>query len=252
MLKNWWKILFKEDIFDLIDPEKKPEYKTILDKIIYRLKAENYIISIKAWVYIVPTSDDLKLNEVDLIDKYYLKLLKKYITYNVWSDYFISWDKSLSIHMKDFSIVEKIFITTRNLNKKIKIANYEIIFKTISWKHDSKTINLYSKFSLFTETKNIDWLDFKVSNLELSLIESALLNNLNEGLNITLLTKAIKKYSKVFNREVFYEIWKYKYIMSFNRLKEISKTIDKWLYEVFLDVIKKNGALFIGEWLRGF
>jgi hypothetical protein len=35
--------------------------------------------------------------------------------------------------------------------------------------------------------------------------------------------------------------------MSFNRLKEISKTIDKTLYEVFLDVIKKNGALFIGE-----
>jgi hypothetical protein len=35
--------------------------------------------------------------------------------------------------------------------------------------------------------------------------------------------------------------------MSFNRLKEIAKPIDRELYEVFLDIIKKNGGLFIGE-----
>jgi hypothetical protein len=38
--------------------------------------------------------------------------------------------------------------------------------------------------------------------------------------------------------------------MAFNRLKEISKHIDTKLYEVFLDIIKKNGGLFIGEGLR--
>jgi hypothetical protein len=38
--------------------------------------------------------------------------------------------------------------------------------------------------------------------------------------------------------------------MSFNRLKEISKNIDKNLYDVFLDIIKKNGWLFIWEGLR--
>lgn len=42
------------------------------------------------------------------------------------------------------------------------------------------------------------------------------------------------------NHEVFYEVGKYKYNMSFNRLKEISKTINRDLYHVFLDVIKKN------------
>jgi hypothetical protein len=40
--------------------------------------------------------------------------------------------------------------------------------------------------------------------------------------------------------------------MSFNRLKEIAKPINRELYWVFLDVIKKNGNLFIGEGLRGF
>jgi hypothetical protein len=40
--------------------------------------------------------------------------------------------------------------------------------------------------------------------------------------------------------------------MSVNRLKEISKNIDKNLYLIFLDIIKKNWWLFIWEGLRGF
>jgi hypothetical protein len=35
--------------------------------------------------------------------------------------------------------------------------------------------------------------------------------------------------------------------MSFNRLKELSKNIAPELYVIFLDIIKKNGGLFIGE-----
>lgn len=253
MLNNWWKIIFKEDILEIIDPEKNSKYKTSLDKTIYRLKAENIIISIKAWVYIIPSLEDLKLNNIDLIDKYYLKLLKKYITSFVNSDYYISWNKALEFHMKDFSIPEKVFVINRNINKKIKIWNYEIIFKTISYNNNSsnkKNLNLYSKFSKFIETKNIETIDFKISNLELSLVETALISDNNSGLNLNLLNKVIKKYSKVFNNEIFYEIWKYKFIMSFNRLKELSKNIDNNLYLIFLDIIKKNWGLFIGEGLR--
>ena len=71
--KKWWKILFKDDIFEIIDPEKKTKFNSYLNKIIYRLKANNIIISIKAWVYIIPTKEDLNLNNIDLLDKYYLK-----------------------------------------------------------------------------------------------------------------------------------------------------------------------------------
>jgi hypothetical protein len=70
--------------------------------------------------------------------------------------------------------------------------------------------------------------------------------------SIEILTKAIKKYGSVFDNKIFEDLWKYKYIMSFNRLKEISKPIDKELSQLCLNVIKKNWWLFIGEWLRGF
>jgi len=195
MLNRWWKVIFKEDIFEIIDPEKKEKYKTKVDKIIYRLKAENIIISLKAWVYIVPSDEDKILNNIDLIDKYYLKLLKKYITFYVNSSYYISWKKSLEFHLKDFSVPEKIFIINRNLNKKIKIWSYEIIFKTISWRYMWKKINLFSKMQKFVILKHIEELDFKISCLELSLVESALIWDVNNWVDFFILNKTIKKYS---------------------------------------------------------
>jgi hypothetical protein len=78
------------------------------------------------------------------------------------------------------------------------------------------------------------------------------LTDINEDLDIQLLKKVLKKYAWDFNNSVFYEIAKYKYIMSFNRLKELSKWVDEQLYMIFLDIIKLNWGLFIGEWLRGF
>jgi hypothetical protein len=185
-----------------------------------------------------------------LIEKYYLKLLKKYIIREVWSHYYISGLKSLQFHMKDFSVPEKIYIITRSLNKKIKVGNYQIIFKTLSWKYQWKKLNLFSKFSAYNKLITINEIEFKTSWLELSLLESALVSDMYEWVDISILIKTIKKYWSVFESDIFHEIGKYKYNMSFNRLKEVSKTIDTELYNLFLDIIKKNWWCFVWEWLR--
>lgn len=250
--KKWWKIIFKEDIFEIIDPEKKSDYQNYLDKTIYKLKASWVIISLKSWVYIIPDNEDLKLNEVDLLEKYYLKLLKKYITFYVWSDYFISWNKALEIHLKDYSVANKVYVINRTLDKKVKIGDYEIIFKTVYTTENWKKLNLFSRFYKFVDTKQVEDIEIKIANLELALLQSALVSDSYEWIDVTLLTKTIKKYSKYLKYETFEELARFKFIMSFNRLKEISKTIDKSLYEVFLDIIKKNWGLFIWEGLRKF
>lgn len=251
MWKNWWKVMLKKDIYELIDPECKPEYQSFVDKTIYKLRAQWYIIALKSGVYIIPDTEDSHLNSVDLVEKYYLRLLKKYITREVWSHYYISGLKSLQYHLKDMSIPEKIYIITRSLNKKIKVWNYEIIFKTLSWKSQWKKINLYSKFSEYSKEISIDWISVKTSWLELSLLESALVADMYEWVDVSILIKAIKKYGSVFDRKILREIGKYKYNMSYNRLKEISKTIDLDLYELFLNVIKQNWWCFVWEGLRG-
>ena len=207
---------------------------------------------LKNGVYVVPESGDEKLNEIDLLEKYYLKLLKKIIVSEVGSEYYISGIKSLQFHLKDFSVPEKIYVMTRSTEKKVKVGDYEIIFKTVTGKYQWKKINLFQRFLKLSSRVVVDAIELKISSLELALLESALVSDSELGLQFDILNKTLKKYGKVLKKEVFYEIGKYKYGMSFNRLKEIAKPIDKELYEVFLDVIKKNGNLFIGEGLRGF
>jgi len=250
LLKKWWNIVLKKDVFEIIDPEFKKQNAWIVNKTIYLLKAQWYMISLKSWVYIVPESGDELLNSIDLVEKYYMKLIKKYITTQVWSHYYVSWLKSLEFHMKDNSVPERIYIINKSINKKIKVWNYEIIFKTLSWQHQWKKYNLYTLFSRYSSSITVDQVSLKTSCLELSLLESALVTDCYEWVDVSILIKAIKKYGNIMNHDVFYGVGKYKYNMSYNRLKEISKTINTDLYEVFLDVIKKNGWCFVWEGLR--
>ncbi len=243
--KKWWKIILNSDIFELIDPEQKEETKVLVNKTVYKLKSIWLLKTIKNWVYIIPDKEDEKLNEIDLIEKYYFRLIKRYIKEYVWNEYYISWKKSLEFHLKNYSIPENIYITTRNFEKKIKIWNYTLIFKKVWGKN-----NIFNKLQKMTISKEIDSINFKISNLELSLIETSLINENISWVEISILNQTIKKYNKVFIIQNFYYIWELKYITAINRLKELSKNINKELYEIFLDIIKKNWWLFIWEWLR--
>lgn len=246
LLKKKWNILLMDDVFDILDPDKKSSEKNKLYKILYRLKSEKIILTLRNSIYLIPDEDDLKLNEIDLVEKYYFKLVKKYITSTTWSDYFISGKKALEFNIKDFSVPDSLIVVTRNISKKIKIQDKEIIFKKVQ----NKNANLYSKFSKYTNRINVFWTEFKISNMELSLLETSLVSDNIEWIDINLISKVLKKYAKVLKFEYFYEIWESKYIMAFNRLKEIWKNIDKKFYETMLDIIKINWWLFIWEWLR--
>ena len=96
------------------------------------------------------------------------------------------------------------------------------------------------------QTLHIEDKEFKVACLELSLIEATMITDEN-GVDIQLLNKCIKKYAKILKKEIFEDLGKYKFIMSMNRLKEISRPIDTSLSLCFLNIIKRNGGLFIGE-----
>lgn len=243
---KWWKVIFRDDIFEMIDPEKKPEYVTLVNKTIYRLKSQGSIISLRNGVYIVREKWDETLNEIDLLEKYYFILVKRYIMSVTGGEYFITWKKALEFHFKNYGIPSKVFILNRKVNKKVMIGDYEMIFKTIS----SKGKNLFSKCYQHTKHIEVWWVWFRISGLELALVEASLVSEVGEWIDVGLITQTIKKYEKYFDTKVFYLLWEYKYIMAFNRLKELSKNISPKLHEIFLDIIKKNGGLFIGEGKR--
>lgn len=248
LLKKRWKILFKDDFFDEFFLWEKDWNETKVSKLIYRLSSEWIIKKIKNWVYLIPKKEDEKLNEVDLLDKYILKLVKKYITYNVRNEYYITWKKSLELHMRNYYFGDKIFVMNRNLNKKITVWDIQIIFKTVK----GKDVNLFSRLSKFTTTHEIEGLKFKSSNLELALLENCLSDASLDDFDLAFVQKVLKKYRKVLNLNNFEELAKLRFITSINRLKEVSKLVDDDLYVFFLGLIKKNWNIFLGEKIRGF
>jgi len=248
--KKRWKIIFKTDIFNIIDPDLNKKNDTKVAKIIYRLLGEKKILRIRNGVYVIPLKEDFLLNEIDLIEKYFFPLVKKYISKEVSSYYFIAWNKALEFNLRDLSVREKIYVINRSVNKKIKIWDYEIIFKTITSNKNWKKINLYNKFSKYTKTFEVDNITLRASNLELALLESATLSDIYEDLDLVKIKKTLKKYKSVINKDILDSIIKYKYIVGANRLKEISKTVDKNLSELFLEIIKNNWGNFVGRNLR--
>jgi hypothetical protein len=41
-------VLWKADIYEIVDPERKPEYQKKVDMVIYRMKAQKIILPIKS------------------------------------------------------------------------------------------------------------------------------------------------------------------------------------------------------------
>jgi len=240
------KIIFRKDIVEIINPEWNPRLSKFVNRMIYLLTSQNILKIIRNGVYVFPDEEDKKLNEIDLIEKYFFSLMKGYISKEVGNEYFLSGKKSLEIHMKNYSVSEKTTILNRKLNKKIKLGNMQLVFTTAKGKQK----NVYQKLSQFSQSVKIEGINLHIANLELSLVQATLIENTDEWIDWDLIKKTLKKYASFFKKEIFYEIGKLKYNMAFNRLKEFSKHIDEDLYQTFLDIIKKNGGNFVGEWLR--
>lgn len=227
------------DIWSIIDPDFskwKSTYSTLIYKTIYRLKSNKIIISIKNWLYVINRWQNFN------IDDYYWQIALKIIKSETQWDYFISSSKALEFHLKDYSIQNKLIVYTKYIQKTIIISpDFKIYFKTFS----IPTLKNYSYSKLINEnTSKITYnsLIFKISNLELSLLDS-LIESHNNKINAYIIEKFLKKYKSLLNRDILGNLVKIKYITSINRLRSISQELHyEDLYLKCLDIIKVEWA----------
>lgn len=239
--KKEWQILSLVEIWSIFDPDfRRWSIKNInsIYKIIYRLKALNIIIPIKNSLYFI--SNWKKIKDIEIIDIYYWKILKKIISDTVWSEYFIWNIKALELLLNDFSINSKIIIYNKEVDKIITLSkNHKIIFKKlISWKK-SENKNIFTKLKKYIKTININKINFRISWEELSILDSLLIRDNKNKIDSYLIKKFLNKYAKFLSREKLWELVSLKYITSINRLKEIStQNNHNSLYIQCLDIIK--------------
>lgn len=239
--KKEWQILTIFEIWSIFDPDfRRWSTKNInsIYKIIYRLKAINVIIPIKNSLYFI--SNWKKIKDIEIIDIYYWKILKKIIGDIVWSEYFIWNIKALELLLSDYGVSPRIIIYNKEIDKIITLSkNHKIIFKKlISWKK-SENANIFTKLKKYTKTININKINLRISDEELSILDSLLIRDNKNKIDSYLINKFLNKYAKFLSREKLWELVKLKYITSINRLKDISdQNNHKSLYIHCLDIIK--------------
>jgi len=239
-----WKVLSIFDIWDIIDPDfSKWNKKHIQEiyKIIYRLKSNNIITTLKNWLYFV--SLDSKIREVDIIDSHYWDIIFKIIRDETDWLYFIWWNKALELHLKDYGIQNKLIVYTKDVQKIINInSNFKIHFKIFTvWKNSKKFV--FNNLKQYICNIEIGRNRFQVAWEELALLDSLILADNKIWIDNYLILKYLKKFEKYLSRDKLWEIVRIKYISAINRLRIITQNnkLDK-LYQICLDIIKKEWA----------
>lgn len=242
------------DIGRIFDPDFSPnDRKHLLEiyKLIYRLKASKVIFPIRNSLYYISWWEDVSLAEI--LDSDYWKIVKKLIKDETWWKYLVGGKKSLEIHMKDYSIHNKLIVYTKDVQKIITVNwDLKVYFKIFKpWKSSSKT-SFNHVFESYSEIFHFEWINLKVANKELSILDSLLLSEKNAWIDDYLIKKFLSKYYKSLSRPILWKLVKIKYISSINRLRTISKNLNyTHLYEDCLDVIKVEWAnCFLTLWSK--
>lgn len=241
--KMEWEIITYKDIWLIIDPDflkNNQKYKDKVYKIIYRLKSNQIIHPIRNSLYYICNKKEVK--EVDIIDSFYWKIVKKIIQENTMWDYIIWWNKSLELYLKDFSIQNQLIVYTKDIEKIITISkDHKIIFKNIKWWQKNKKLDNFTFLKKFIKKIQIDSIQFNICNEELAILDTLLIRNNQSKINNYLIDKFLTKFSNYLDRDIMWLLVSYRYITSINRLRVITQQKkNSWLYEKCLDIIKKE------------
>lgn len=206
-------------------------------KMIYYLKNRWYMLSIKKDIFYIKDQES-KVTQQEIVDKFYWTIVRNHCKeYLRWPRY-IAGIKALELHISNFDQPEELTIVNwEKQSTEILMFNKKIIFK----KYASGNSELFTKLNKFSKKLTIGKYGFQVSCLELAILESLYSPNLlTENYVKEILKKLIKKYSKVIDIAVFWQILRLgKHHSSVNRLYQIAQSVDPDFAALIWDTIRK-------------
>ncbi len=200
------------------------------------LLGKNLIENISRWVYIVT---DWQWD----IDAKYWDIIEKIITLHTPSGWIIWWEKSLEIHLQNYSIPDVLIIYTRDTELRTRLKNgREVHFRTLISGEKTWWKNL---FRILSEQSDILPQNMKIHYLshEAALLDALSLRRHEIGIEEGTIQKFLKVYHRRLSREKLWLLVRYRYIRSLNRLRVFAR--DSWyteLYQKTLDIIRDEGG----------
>ncbi len=238
LLRNVWDIVSIVDIGLIIDPDYdkwSTKFSTQIYKTIYRLKSSWFLVTIKNGLFIISSWDE-KIN----FDDYYWQIVHKLIYNECWNMYVLSGIKSLELLSKDLSAHNQLIVYTKNVSRILHFGNYSIHLKPFISNANNKKLSFQNFIDTYSFKIMIDWVKINISNKELSLLDSLYSRSWD---SFYVVKKFLLNNHKSISRQLLWNLVKFKYITSINKLKQISKDLNfNDLYSICLDIIKIEWA----------
>ncbi len=242
--KKMWKIITIEDIGDILDPGQKGVVRedARIHQTVYALKGQGTIISIRNGLYYV--ADGLCETGEQVVEKYYWDIVKYLLLKEAGKEWMIGGEKSLELAMMDYSLPESLIIYTKDINKKVVLSpKHEILFRTMATGEKHGRTNAFTILKKQSQNILLKKENFTTLGLEASLLDTLTIHDHEEGIGEALVLKFLKRYEGKLERGNFGILVAIRYIRAMNRLREIAKNHGyERLYEISLDVIKKEGG----------
>ena len=232
MIANMWEIHTKKDITDIWIRSGGSILR--INYAMNILIGRSLIQKISNNVYFISGS-----TIVFDIHTLYWKIIWKLIKIHAPSGGVIGWEKAIELHLQNYSIPDILIIYTRDLSLRIKLSdNREVHFRTLvsgekTWKK--------SLWRLIVKNSIILKYPFEIDycSKELALMEALSLRRHDVGISDTYIHQFLKLFHSKIDREVLWNLARYRYIRPMNRLRVISKNLGYTdIYNMTLEIIR--------------
>lgn len=231
-----WKILSKEDIFDIWLASGGSKQRIAYAMSI--LTNRELIFPIIRGFYGIGNISE------DELDQRYWDIVSQMAKHMSPAGYLIASEKSLELHMQNFSIPETLIIYTRDVSARVRIfGGREIHFRTLHSGEKTKKINLFRIFQASRESVFFGNISLSVISREASLLDALSLRQHDAGIEEGSVLRFLRQHEKKLRKEIFSELVKYRYIRAVNRLRQIARDNGyENLYEMTKELIRNEGG----------
>ena len=169
----------------------------------------------------------------------YWKIVWKLIKLHAPSGGIIGWEKALELHLQNFSIPDILIIYTRDTSLRIKLSDSrEVHFRTLvsgekTWKKSLWRLIVNNSTTLKQP------IEIEFCSRELALMEALSLRRHEVGIWDNTVIQFLKLFHSKIDRDILWNLARYRYIRPLNRLRVISKNLGYTdIYNMSLEIIR--------------
>lgn len=231
-----WEILTKKEIIDLWLRSGGSNTRVAYAMCI--LLGRGVVERVASGIYLVQ-------NEIGSIEiwKQYWQIIAKVIDFHSPSGGVIWWEKSLELHLSNYSIPDILIVYTRDTALRIKmVSGRELHFRTLVSGPKTGKKNLWRTIVDNAVTIEIG-VKIQICGCELALLEALSLRLHDTGVEEANIARFFRSFAAQLDRDVLGNLTRLRYIRPLNRLRILARDLGYTnLYVMTLEIIRDEGG----------